>query len=516
MAFTVSVDVKLIDNITRQLRSVSKEFERAGQAARRASQGFRDAGQAMTRVGRGLTLFVTAPIVALGVSSVLTAAKMQRMEISLSALMGSAKAAKTEMSKLIEVAKLPGLGVSEVVDASIKFQSAGLSADKARESILALGNAVALAGGGKAEFNRAMLQLSQIRNKATGFGQDLKALTESLPLLGAILEEAFGTRATDQISELGFTGEQVFKKMIDAMKGLPNVGKSLANSIENLGDAFFLFQVRIGESINELFNLEERIEKLGDFLRDVAERFAKLSPGMKKFIVFAALAAAALGPIVIALGLLLGAIGGILAGIAAMKIIFLAIAPFLPLILGIATGLIAMGVIVKAMLPAFKAIFIDVWKAFKAIAIPVMKIFLALWPILKVILIVIGAVISGVILVGLFGMLSVMLGFISAALIAASLLEKIGSFLGFNTEGLKEFIKELKIAADATLQAGETIIKAPLEALFAPTNNINIENNIELNQDKDGIISVAAVSSNAQTSTVKTINRGLMTPTVFA
>ncbi len=94
MAFAISVPIKLIDNITGELRRVSREFDRAGNAARKASEGFRNAGQAMTRVGRNLTLFVTAPIIALGVSSVLAAAKMQRMEISLSTLMCSASAAK--------------------------------------------------------------------------------------------------------------------------------------------------------------------------------------------------------------------------------------------------------------------------------------------------------------------------------------------------------------------------------------------------------------------------------------
>ena len=217
MAFAISVDVKLIDNITSQLRGVSREFERAGKAARRASDGFRKAGQAMARVGRGLTLFVTAPIIALGVSSIIAAAQMQRMEVSLSSLMGGAAGAKEEMKKLIEVAKLPGLGIAEVAQASVKFQAAGLDADNARESILALGNAVALAGGGKAEFSRAAKQLTDLRAKTTGFGLDLKTLTESLPLLGEVLEKAFGTRSTDQISSFGFTGKEVFDKMIDAM-----------------------------------------------------------------------------------------------------------------------------------------------------------------------------------------------------------------------------------------------------------------------------------------------------------
>ena len=118
----------------------------------------------------------------------------------------------------------------------------------------------------------------------------------------------------------------------------------------------------------------------------------------------------------------------------------------------------------------------------------------------------------GTILVGLLSMLGIMLLFITAAITAAKTLEGIGSLLGLNTEGLGEFIKELEAAGEATFQAGETIIKETANLLFKPNNIINIENNIELNQDKDGIISVAAVTSNAQRSTVKTFNTGIMSP----
>lgn len=511
MAFAISVDIKLIDNITGQLRRVGRAFDGAARQAKRAAQAFKSAGQAMTRIGRNLTLFVSAPIIALGVSSVVAAAKMQRMEISLASLMGSAAGAREEMVKLIEVARLPGLGIAEVVEASVKFQAAGLDADKARASILALGNAVALAGGGKLEFNRASLQLTQIRNKTSGFGLDLKALTESLPLLGNILEEAFGTRATDQISELGFTGEQVFKKMIDAMAGLPKVGDSLANSIENLGDAFQLFKIRIGDSINELFNLEENINRLGDFLRDLAERFDKLDPGVKKFIVFAAIAAAAIGPIIIGLGLLLGSVGSIIFGLIGLKIAFAFILPFLPIIALFTSLFVALGAAVIENLPFFQELFVNLFKRFKEIAIPALKLMKSLFTDLAPIIVFIGRMIAFSLL-GLLGLSLLVVDKLLVGFIAISEgILTIRRSLGFNTETLErqlDLVREIQQGFEGAVGDVRQAIQS--NQLFNPTNNITNEINIDLMQDEKGI-RVAAVKS-SQPSTVKTFNTGIMTP----
>ena len=108
-------------------------------------------------------------------------------------------------------------------------------------------------------------------------------------------------------------------------------------------------------------------------------------------------------------------------------------------------------------------------------------------------------------------MLEILGAFLKVAFEAAFILEKIGSFLGFNTEELKKFTDDLNAAANASFQAGDKIENAFVNELFNPTNNINNEINIELNQDEKGVIKVAAVVSN-QRSTVKTFNTGIMTP----
>jgi tape measure domain-containing protein len=513
MANQVSVPVTVIDRATAGLVRIGKAFDGAARQAQLASRAFKATGDSLQRVGRNLTAAVTLPIALLGFTSIQAAADMERMEISLASLMGSATDAKTEMAKLLEVAKLPGLGIAEAVDASIKFQSAGLAADTARESILALGNAVALAGGGKAEFNRAMLQLSQIRNKATGFGQDLRALTESLPLLGNILEEAFGTRATDQISELGFTGEEVFQKMISAMADLPKVGDSLANSMENLGDAFFLFKVNIGNTINETFNLKENFNKLGDMLRSAAEAFARLSPGIRKFIVFAALAVATLGPLLIIIGLVVSAVGSLIAGFVALPAILGAIGPFVPVFLLIAAAIVAITSAVIANREVFQEVFVRVFQRFKEIAIPSLKLFLGIWQSISPVVAFVGKIIVASIIGG-----------IGLALKAASLLLKtmvaignvqvsIGQSLGLNTDKLERNLELMR-----EIQAGVTGASADVDQvinnnqLFNPTNQVKNEINIELKQDESGKIRVAAVASNANTSTVKTFNTGSTMP----
>ena len=131
-----------IESLQKELAKVEKSLQRFGRK--------------MQQIGTDLTQTLTVPIAGLGAASLKAFSDIERLEKGLIALMGSSEAAKAEMIKLREVAKLPGLGFEEAIKGSVSLQAVGFSADKARETLLAFGKAVGI------RWNAGRLQRSDL------------------------------------------------------------------------------------------------------------------------------------------------------------------------------------------------------------------------------------------------------------------------------------------------------------------------------------------------------------------
>lgn len=313
----------------------------------RAERELSRSASKLKSIGSGLTQAITLPIVGLGALSLKAAGEIEALQKGLTSVMGSAVLASKEFDKLREVAKLPGLGLEEAVRGSVNLQAAGFSAEDARRSLLAFGNALATVGKGKNELNLVILALTQLQNKTGGFGQDLRQLTEQLPQLRGALTSAFGTADSEKIQELGVTGQQVVQALVLEFEKLPKVSGGLKNAFENASDAIKLALFKVGESINKAFDIEGVINKVSNKITELVDRFAKLSPTTQKIILSVAGIAAAIGPALFVIGTMqsgLASVVGIFAkmtgaGILAGSKIVLALNPVTLSLIGIATAI---------------------------------------------------------------------------------------------------------------------------------------------------------------------------------
>lgn len=297
-----------IGNVTIRIGATAKQLE---YDLKRAENALKRSVANMQGLGQRLSIGLTAPIVGLGAVSLRAAGNVQALQKGLTAVMGSAGAAAIEFEKLREVAKLPGLGLEEAARGSVQLQAAGFSADEARRSLLAFGNALATVGKGKNELNFVNLALAQLQNKTSGFGQDLRQLTEQLPQLRGALTNAFGTAESEKIAELGVTGKQVVQVLIQEFEKLPKVTGGINNAFENLSDSVKVALFTVGTSLNEAFGVESIFETIGKKLEALADGFAALSPETRKFIFVSLGVVAALGPALIIFAQITSAIGTI-------------------------------------------------------------------------------------------------------------------------------------------------------------------------------------------------------------
>ncbi len=319
-----------------QLTAMEAEIGRIGGAARNAkpsltglTQGIYDlaSGGALGGIGALITQQLTRPLISLGRAAIDTILEFDGMKRSLGAVMGSAALARSEFAKLEKVAELPGLGLPEAVQASINLQAAGLSADKARAAIVAYGNAVARTGGPNQRVNFASVieQLGQLQRTGKITAEDLKPMLRVIPELGGVMKRAFGTSNLEAIRDLGVTSDQFVAITTAGLLKLGQAADSPANAIENLRDKW-------SKALNALAPvLEPLIQQvtggLAQMVDSATKAFTALPRGAQQGIVAFGAIAAAIGPAVVALGVLR-------AGAVLVRPVFASLAGLGPLLTG--------------------------------------------------------------------------------------------------------------------------------------------------------------------------------------
>lgn len=264
----------------------------------------RRSGERMSRLGSDLTLAISAPLIGLGTAAIKQAANLESLENALASQMGSAEAARKELELLRQEALKPGLGFEQAVKGSVQLQAVGFSAEFARRTLSSFGNALAVAGKGKAELDGVALALTQISAKGKVSAEEINQIAERLPQIRMAMKQAFGTADTEALQKMGISSQQFIEGIVKELEKIPPASNSLKNNIENAGDAINQFLASIGKEINKAFNLNEKSQQLSAFLQQAAQSFANLDDGTKRTIIQFGLFALAAGPVIKVIGVM--------------------------------------------------------------------------------------------------------------------------------------------------------------------------------------------------------------------
>jgi tape measure domain-containing protein len=289
------------------------------------------------------------------------AGDMEALMKGLEAVAGSAEEAKIQFERLRDVAKLPGLGLTEAVQGSINLQAAGLSANQAERALMAFGNALATVGKGKAELAGVTLALQQIAAKGKISAEEINQLNERLPQIRQAMKAAFGTADTEALQKMGIGAEEFVDKITLEFEKLPKVAGGFNLSWENLQDNFFILANAIGTA----------------FLPAAQKLLDTISPIIEKFAVWAA----ANPKLVIAIGATLTVIFGLIAALGTLGIAILTIGPALSAIgaafalVGTIAGAISLPILaVIAVIGGLIAIAFLVWRNWDSIKAKLIEI----------------------------------------------------------------------------------------------------------------------------------------------
>ena len=197
-------------------------------------------------------LFAFSKIQEYGAEILAVGSKYESLGIQMNNLTGSAEAGANMFAKIREDALVSPFGVDELATANTMLVSAGLSAEQARQDILALSNAVAYAGKGNDELIRMSANMQQIKNIGKASALDIKQFGYAgINIYGAIAKASGKTMAEVKGMEVSY--ELLSKSLRIAQEeggafygGLSSMANSTSVKVSNLGDS-------MKEMFNDLF-----------------------------------------------------------------------------------------------------------------------------------------------------------------------------------------------------------------------------------------------------------------------
>ena len=183
-------------------------------------------------------------------------AQIETYQTALTTLTGSVEKANKIIEQVKKDAASTPFEVASLVKGNQLLISAGLSAEQARDDILALGNAISATGGGEEELSRMVINLQQIKNVGKASALDIKQFAYAgIDVYGLLADYTGKTReeVTDlEISYEDLTGALKFAsqeggKYFNAME---KQSKTFNGQLSNLKDNFMAF---LGEVTIPLF-----------------------------------------------------------------------------------------------------------------------------------------------------------------------------------------------------------------------------------------------------------------------
>lgn len=280
-------------------------------------------GRKMQAAGDNMLSTLSAPLGALGALSIKAAGDFEAMGLALSTTMvdagRSTAAAATEMEALRKAALAPGLDFKQAIQASMRLQNVGYSAEQARKIITELANAITMSGGTAEDLDGVTRQFSQMISKGRILQEDLTIISERMPKIAELSKKAFGTASAEALREKGINAQQFVAGITVEMEKLKRVEGGISNAIVNAGSAVTQFLGVVGMEINKTFNLNKLANDFSQWLGDMGRAFQGLDAPTKRAILSFGAVVVAVGPVLKVIGMLTSTVGS-LVGTGAMVV----------------------------------------------------------------------------------------------------------------------------------------------------------------------------------------------------
>jgi hypothetical protein len=386
-----------VDNVNNAEKAVSSFVNKSEKAVKDVGKSFSDFGDGLKKIGGKISLFVTAPLVgAFGLVSkaaIDQVSQVQGATISLRAYEKDATKVTKVLSELVAFAQ-SDMGVlfqrQDLFDAAANLKVYGQETDGLVDKVKILSKGVAI---GKTTFQELSSILGKVAQAGQMTGTDLQVLADR------------GIKLDDSFKNTTFTAEELFEAIDKALPDAVLEGRAqtiegqmtrLNSAFRNLGgrilgvndevDGFLpgslgerIFRtiedirqfLRSEEVINAVTQAGERLGQVFDIVSEKVESlwswFISLSDENKKLIIDFVLVVAALGPILVVIGGIIGVVGGAISSFGFLFVIFNKILWVVGFVIGVFTALNPIVLLVVGVVGGLVAIGVALWKNWEKI-----------------------------------------------------------------------------------------------------------------------------------------------------
>ena len=158
----------------------------------------------------------------------------EKYKRQLALVTGGIESANKKFKELQKVALQPGMDLASTVDAQIRLQTMGYTAEEATGHIQTLGKNVAAFGGGGEEMKGVIMAFSQISSKGKVFAEEINQIAERLPTVRNLMKQAFGTSNTEELQKMGISAKEFTDKMLNGMANAQPVAAGLDEELKKI------------------------------------------------------------------------------------------------------------------------------------------------------------------------------------------------------------------------------------------------------------------------------------------
>jgi|GEM_PF-6192861 len=321
---------------------LSASFASADRQQRVYDRGLGRLGGQMQDFGKKAAV-VSGILLGIGAAAFSSYSDIDGMQRGLKAVVGNATEAGIQFQEFRGLARLPGLGLSEVTRAGLQLETLGFQAKEAQKDIYQVGNAIALAGDGKEAFGAVITQFTQMAGKSKVLGDDLKPILNASPVIAKAISSIFGTVDSEEISgklqSAGKGPRDFINLLVAELAKLERVQGGPKNAVENFTDSLTIAGYEASKAADEVLDLTGKIDSAGTRISGAATAFGQLPAPAKAASIGLVSAAVAVGPLALGLGTVIKLIPTVTAGLGAMRIAFLAATGPIGLTVAAAAGL---------------------------------------------------------------------------------------------------------------------------------------------------------------------------------
>lgn len=297
------------------LKNEASNWNKAGQALQKWGDDLQDIGSKIDNLGSKLTTRLTLPITGVVTAGIKYNADIEKYTKSFETFLGSAEKASQAVNKIKEDSGKTPFDVTSLVQANQMLISTNEDAESARETILALGDAITATGGGNDELTRMAANLQQVKNAGVATALDIKQFAYAGIDIYGLLADYTG-KSVQEVKDMKVSYEDLTGSLKKANQQGGKYFNAMSNSSETLTGQVNQLKAETKDAMADLTrSLIPTAKKVIRGSKDLISNFDRLSDSEKENIVKIGLMVAAAGPLLKIGGTAISTLGKVSKGI---------------------------------------------------------------------------------------------------------------------------------------------------------------------------------------------------------